>query len=131
MCGIIGFRVDRDFERFQESLPEATLSLAHRGPDDSGLFLDADTGVGLGHRRLSIIDLSRAGRQPMADETETVTIVFNGEVYNFRQIRQVLKGYGHRFQSQTDTEVVLKAYLQWGVDCLSGFVGMFFFWLGG
>jgi asparagine synthase (glutamine-hydrolysing) len=127
MCGFVGFRVDRDFEQFQESLPEATLRLAHRGPDDSGLFLDADTGVGLGHRRLSIIDLSRAGRQPMTDETETVYLVLNGEVYNFKQIRQVLKGYGHQFKSQTDTEVVLKAYLQWGVDCLSRFVGMYVF----
>ena len=127
MCGFVGFRVDRDFKQFQESLPEATLSLAHRGPDDSGLFVNTDAGVGLGHRRLSIIDLSIAGRQPMTDETETVYIAFNGEVYNFRQIRHILKGHGHRFNSQTDTEVVLKAYRQWGIDCLSRFVGMFVF----
>ena len=125
MCGFVGFRVNRDFDRFQESLPEATSRLAHRGPDDSGLFLEADSGVGLGHRRLSIIDLSGAGRQPMTDDTETVHIVFNGEVYNFRQIRHVLKDYGHRFKSRTDTEVVLKAYRQWGIDCLSRFVGMY------
>lgn len=79
----------------------------------------------MGHRRLSIIDLSSAGRQPMSSEDGRVHILHNGEVYNFREIREILKGHGHHFHSRSDTEVILKAYLQWGIDCLSHFVGMF------
>ena len=81
--------------------------------------------MGLGHRRLSVIDLSAAGRQPMASDVGEVHIVYNGEVYNFRKIRNTLKGYGHHFESASDTEVILKAYVQWGIDCLKRFVGMF------
>ncbi len=125
MCGIVGFKSVRDFQVLEESLFEAASSLAHRGPDDSGLFSDARAGVGLGHRRLSIIDLSRAGRQPMASDDGAVHIVYNGEVYNFRKLREILEGHGHRFSSSTDTEVILKAYLQWGIGCLQKFIGMF------
>jgi asparagine synthase (glutamine-hydrolysing) len=125
MCGIVGFKSVRDFKVLQEYLFDAASSLAHRGPDDSGLFTDAQAGVGLGHRRLSIIDLSSAGRQPMASDDGAVQIVYNGEVYNFREIQEILAGHGHRFFSSTDTEVILKAYLQWGIDCLQRFIGMF------
>ena len=78
MCGITGFVSNRRFEDFSRSLPAATASLAHRGPDDSGIFLDASAGVGLGHRRLSILDVSPSGHQPMAGDNGKVQIVYNG-----------------------------------------------------
>ena len=125
MCGIVGFKSKKNFQALRESLPAAVLRLAHRGPDDSGLFFDEKAGLGLGHRRLSIIDLSTAGRQPMSSDDGMVQIAHNGEVYNFKEIRDVLKRCGHTFHSATDTEVILKAYQQWGIDCLNKFVGMF------
>jgi len=127
MCGIVGFRSGKVFNTLRESLPQAVSTLAYRGPDDSGLFFDKKAGVGLGHRRLSVIDLSTAGCQPMGSEDGRVQIVHNGEVYNFREIRDVLEGCGHSFHSGTDTEVILKAYLQWGIDCVKRFMGMFAF----
>ncbi len=125
MCGIVGFRSVGNFKSLREFLPGATASLAHRGPDDSGLFFDERYGIGLGHRRLSIIDLSAAGQQPMCSEDGSVHIVYNGEVYNFREIRETLGKKGHGFKSSTDTEVILKSYLEWGIECLQKFVGMF------
>jgi asparagine synthase (glutamine-hydrolysing) len=125
MCGFVGFRSYKEFQALREFLPSAASSLRHRGPDDSGLFFDERSGVGLGHRRLSVIDLSEAGRQPMSSEDGTVHIVYNGEVYNFKEIRQVLEVDGNRFQSSTDTEVILMAYLKWGIECLQKFIGMF------
>ena len=125
MCGIAGFRSSNDFLALREYLPLAVSTLTYRGPDDSGLFFDEEAGVGLGHRRLSIIDLSTAGRQPMSSDDGMVQIAHNGEVYNFEEIRDVLKRCGHTFHSATDTEVILKAYQQWGIDCLNKFVGMF------
>ena len=125
MCGIVGFRTNRDFSRLRDALPEATSRLVHRGPDDTGLFFDQESGVGLGHRRLSVIDLSEAGRQPMASDDGMVNIVYNGEIYNFQEIRSTLAGHGHHFRTETDTEVILKAYMEWGMDCLTRFVGMF------
>ena len=125
MCGIVGFRCKNDFGILRESLPRAVARLNHRGPDDSGLFFDPKAGVGLGHRRLSVIDLSIGGRQPMKSDDGSVSVVYNGEVYNFEEIRSTLEGYGHHFKSDSDTEVILKAYIQWGIDCLKRFVGMF------
>ena len=125
MCGIVGFRSIRHFQELQEFLPEAVAKLTHRGPDDSGLFFDESCGVGMGHRRLSVIDLSEAGRQPMSSDDGTVHIVYNGEVYNFREIRETLEKKGHGFKSSTDTEVILRSYIQWGTECLQRFVGMF------
>ncbi|MFO7985702.1 MAG: asparagine synthase (glutamine-hydrolyzing) [Desulfatiglandaceae bacterium] len=127
MCGIVGFKSNQHGVRLRESLPKATSRLIHRGPDDTDLFFDPAYGVGLGHRRLSVIDLSEAGRQPMDTEDGRVHIVYNGEIYNFKEIRQTLAGQGHRFRTETDTEVILKAYGQWGMDCLTRFVGMFAF----
>jgi asparagine synthase (glutamine-hydrolysing) len=127
MCGIVGFVSQSHFEALTEKMPEALSGLVHRGPDDSGLFLDEEAGVGLGHRRLAILDLSPSGRQPMASEDGKVQIVYNGEVYNFQEIREALEGYGFYFQTRTDTEVILKAYLHWGIECLDRFVGMFAF----
>jgi len=125
MCGIVGFITKRRFSELRQDLPLAASSLTHRGPDDSGLFFEASAGVGLGHRRLSIIDLSKAGRQPMESDDGNLNIVYNGEVFNFREIRKALRLHGYSFRSDTDTEVVLKAYQHWGKECLDKFVGMF------
>ncbi len=92
-----------------------------------GLWWSEDSRVGLGHRRLSIIDLSESGRQPMHDSSERLTIVFNGEIYNHRTLREELNALGQKFQSRSDTEVILAAYKKWGVDCLSHLNGMFAF----
>lgn len=127
MCGIAGIvrldgaAVDRGV------LTAMTDAIAHRGPDDFGYWLDA--GVGLGHRRLSIIDLSPAGHQPMSNEDGSIWITYNGEVYNFQDIQPELARAGHRFRSRSDTEVILHSYEQWGPECLSRFNGMFAFGL--
>jgi asparagine synthase (glutamine-hydrolysing) len=102
-----------------------TDRMAARGPDDEGTWSHGP--VALGHRRLKIIDLSERGAQPMTDAEQGVTGVFNGCVYNYRQLREELTGLGHRFASTSDTEVVLKAYQQWGTDCVQHFHGMFAF----
>ena len=94
-----------------------------RGPDDSGIWIDGP--VGLGHRRLSILDLSSLGQQPMVDEEYRTVISYNGEVYNFRELRQELERQGVRFRSNTDTEVILQAYIAWGKACVERFIGMF------
>ena len=125
MCGIVGFYSWKQFASFSRSLPEATASLAHRGPDDSGIYMDPSAGVGLGHRRLSILDVSPLGHQPMACDDANVQIVYNGEVYNFKVLRTELEKAGHHFRSDSDTEVILKSYLEWGTQCLGRFIGMF------
>ncbi len=127
MCGIAGFISHTDFDVLRNELPGSLSALAHRGPDDAGLYFDAASGVGLAHRRLSIIDLSAAGHQPMTDKTQSLQIVYNGEIYNFKKIRKELRKKGYEFHSATDTEVVLYAYLEWGVECLNRFIGMFAF----
>lgn len=121
MCGILGYLGSSVYGKnglFQEALD----LLSHRGPDDSGIFESED--VLLGHRRLSIIDLSSAGHQPMLDVFSGNVICYNGEVYNYIELREELENAGHCFSTQTDTEVVLKAYQHWGVDCLNRFNGM-------
>jgi asparagine synthase (glutamine-hydrolysing) len=101
-----------------------TKSIAHRGPDDEGYFIDGP--LGFGFRRLSIIDLSH-GHQPMSDREQSVWIVFNGEIYNFPELRSELEGYGHVFQTNCDTEVIIHGYKQWGDDVLNRLNGMFAF----
>jgi asparagine synthase (glutamine-hydrolysing) len=101
--------------------------IAHRGPDDNGLFFDAAAGIALAHRRLSIIDVSACGHQPMSYAGGRYTIVFNGEIYNFAEIRRELEALGHRFVSQSDTEVVLAAYAEWGEKSVQRLRGMFAF----
>lgn len=125
MCGIVGV-VNRNRSTVSSDLVERMArTLEHRGPDSEGQLIDGC--VGLGHRRLSIIDLSEAGRQPMANSDETMHIVYNGEVYNFLDIRADLEQLGHRFNSKTDAEVVLHAYEEWGVQALDRLNGMFAF----
>jgi asparagine synthase (glutamine-hydrolysing) len=102
-----------------------TEAIAHRGPDGKGYYIDR--AVGLGHRRLAIIDLSPAGHQPMSTEDGRFVISYNGEVYNFRELRVELEAMGHKFNSQTDSEVVLKAFAHWGCKSLLKFNGMFAF----
>jgi asparagine synthase (glutamine-hydrolysing) len=99
--------------------------LAARGPDGEGFW--ARGPIALGHRRLKIIDLSEAGHQPMTDDELGLTLVFNGCIYNYQQLREELRGYGYRFFSTSDTEVILKAYHRWGADCVTHFLGMFAF----
>ena len=123
MCGICGqfnFGTDAPVKRLD--LEAMTRSIAHRGPDDEGYFLEGR--LGLGFRRLSIIDLA-GGHQPMADNDELVWVVFNGEIYNFLELRRELESYGHIFRTNCDTEVIIHGYKQWGDDVLNRLNGMF------
>src|SRR6185436_6723251 len=125
MCGITGV-LHLDGEPVSPvTLRRMTDAVAHRGPDGEGHSIDG--AVGLGHRRLAIIDLSPAGQQPMATPDGRYTISYNGEVYNFQELRVELEALGHQFKSRTDSEVVLKAWAQWGEDALTRFNGMFAF----
>ncbi|MDD5259605.1 MAG: asparagine synthase (glutamine-hydrolyzing) [bacterium] len=125
MCGIAGVFNLNGEPCSPAVLRKMTDVLSHRGPDGEGFY--TDTFVGLGHRRLAIIDLSPAAHQPMVTPNGRFAISYNGEVYNYREIRAQLMNLGHEFRSQSDTEVVLQAYAQWGEDCLKHFNGMFAF----
>lgn len=124
MCGISGF-VDFNKKSDQYILEEMTNTLYHRGPDDGGCFFHNESScqIGLGHRRLSILDLSNHGHQPM--KFENIEIVYNGEVYNFKEIREDLIKNHYLFESDSDTEVILKAYHKWGIKAIERFNGMF------
>lgn len=123
MCGIAGVVKFSSRAVKKEMVQMMLQQIKHRGPDDEGVFIDGN--VGLGHVRLSILDLSCAGHQPMADETGRYTIVQNGEAYNYVELREELKSLGYTFASQTDTEVVLKGYIAWGEKVLERINGMF------
>jgi asparagine synthase (glutamine-hydrolysing) len=125
MCGIVGIVDCREARPIDDGALRAMNDVQrHRGPDDEGYHLEP--GVGLGHRRLSIIDLS-TGRQPLYNEDRSVVVVFNGEIYNFLDLRRELENAGHRFATRTDTEVIVHAWEQWGRDCVRRFRGMFAF----
>ncbi len=125
MCGIIGeISTEKiDTEKFIQMRDELT----HRGPDDAGLYINQEGNVALGHRRLSIIDLTSSGREPMSDEDDSVWLTFNGEIYNHRELREELIKKGHRFKSRTDAEVIIHSYQEWGIDSLKKLRGMFAF----
>lgn len=123
MCGITGITGIRDKDRAAAIISRMNKAIAHRGPDDSGFWLNE--GIALAQRRLSIIDLSTAGHQPMLNASGNLVLVFNGEIYNFRELKATLSEYP--FQTQTDTEVILAAYERWGRDCVKHFNGMFAF----
>ena len=144
MCGIAGIISVLPLSSLQVNLQEMTSLVAHRGPDDEGFVLFGFDGevrtmnnthvisnrpwsAGLGHRRLSIIDLSPAGHQPMSDQSGRYWIVYNGEVYNYLEVRTELVKLGRTFQTRTDSEVLLQAFIEWGPDCLSLFNGMWAF----
>ncbi len=122
MCGIVGIHGPAGELPADQAFAAACLTLAHRGPDDQGLFRDAQ--VLLGHRRLSIIDLN-SGHQPVRNEGGTVWTIFNGEIYNYVELRAELSAIGHSFYTQSDTEVIVHAYEQWGVDGFARLRGMF------
>ncbi len=124
MCGICGI-YDRSFAPVDRLLLERmSAAIAHRGPDGSGTFLSA--GIGLGHRRLSIIDVD-GGTQPLTNENGNLQVVFNGEIYNYVELRTELQQHGHCFRTRSDTEVIVHAFEQWGVDCVQRFNGIFAF----
>jgi asparagine synthase (glutamine-hydrolysing) len=123
MCGICGqIKIASDEPVDQQTIRRMAQTIFHRGPDDDGYFFDGP--VGLGFRRLSIIDLS-GGHQPMADAEESVWIVFNGEIYNYQELRAELESHGHKFRTNSDTEVIIHGYKQWGNNVFNHLNGMF------
>ncbi len=127
MCGITGiFNLDNN-SIDKDVLNSFTDSLVHRGPDGRGIFIDKNLKLGLGHRRLSILDLSEAGKQPMQFKGKRYTITYNGEIYNFLEIKEELKKKGYIFKTDTDTEVIMAAYDCWGENCQFKFNGMWAF----
>ena len=124
MCGICGFISKQNITR--DELHAMNETMIHRGPDDGGVEIypmKQGYSIGLAQRRLAILDLSSLGHQPMHSADGRVSVVYNGEIYNFRQIREELKGYP--FISDCDTEVIIAAYLKWGISCVDHFNGMF------
>ncbi len=125
MCGIAGI-LDKSGERnLEKEMKKMTEMLSHRGPDGFGFYFDNE--IALGHRRLSIIDLSSSGKQPMESKDKKIKIVYNGEIYNYIEIKEELKKKGYDFFSETDTEVIINSYKEWGVKCLEKFNGMWSF----
>ncbi|RLB08764.1 MAG: asparagine synthase (glutamine-hydrolyzing), partial [Deltaproteobacteria bacterium] len=130
MCGICGIF---NYKNQKTSITKDLLvrirdSMIHRGPDDAGVYISPDKKAGLAHRRLSIIDLSEAAHQPMCNEDGTIWITYNGEIYNYREIREVLILKGHKFKSNSDTEVIIHGYEEWGIEgLLKKLRGMFAF----
>ncbi len=125
MCGIVGIVAPDGRRDGAELLTTMRDELRHRGPDDAGAWWSNDRRVGLGHRRLAIIDLSPLGHQPMANRRGDLHITFNGEIYNYRELRQRLEGIGRSFATSSDTEVILEAYDAWGEEAFSALNGMF------
>ena len=128
MCGFAGFVGSAPEQELLAEVRRMAEQLVHRGPDDSGHWVDAEAGIALGFRRLAIVDLSPAGHQPMVSSSGRYVIVFNGEVYNFRGLREELALLGHSFRGHSDTEVILEAVSEWGLEtAVKKFVGMFAF----
>lgn len=125
MCGIAGVFNLTGAPATSEVITQMTQALAHRGPDGQGIYVDE--AIALGHRRLAIIDLSNAAQQPMHSADQRFVLTYNGEIYNFRELRNELQKLGYQFSSQSDSEVVLQAYVAWRSDCVTRFNGMFAF----
>lgn len=126
MCGIAGI-IDLKNSVSPTHILDMTNAIRHRGPDDEGVWISPESNVGLGHRRLSFLDLSENGKQPLSNEDGTLLITFNGEIYNFRLLKEELQQLGHKFKSNTDTEVLVHAYEEWGEKMLDKLVGMWAF----
>src|SRR5690242_9704521 len=125
MCGITGwFDLSGERPPDRATIQKMTNSIAHRGPDGEGFYFAP--GIGLGHRRLAIIDLA-TGDQPMFNRSRSVAIVFNGEIYNFRELRQDLQSRGYYFCTSSDTEVIVHAWEEWRENCVDYLTGMFAF----
>ncbi|GAA6204840.1 asparagine synthase (glutamine-hydrolyzing) [Thalassotalea sp. SU-HH00458] len=125
MCGISAiYEFDNNIFSSEKMLEQMNVSQHHRGPDGSGTYINAN--VGLGHTRLSIIDIE-LGQQPLVDSTDTVAVTFNGEIYNYKELKQELEILGFNFQTESDTEVIVNAWLAWNTDCVQKFNGMFAF----
>ncbi|MDP6179701.1 MAG: asparagine synthase (glutamine-hydrolyzing), partial [Desulfatiglandales bacterium] len=131
MCGIAGFwrnTSDQNTDWLEEIASTMANTLVHRGPDDSGNWVDEEAGIAFGHRRLSIIDVSQSGHQPMKSADGRFVITYNGEVYNFQELRKELEKKNHLFKGYSDTEVILTAFIEWGVEgAVNKFNGMFAF----
>ncbi len=129
MCGVFGGVFPSDRNRPEQRLEVAGEALGHRGPDDGGTLIEEHAGslIALGHKRLSIIDLSVAARQPFVSSDNRYVISYNGEIYNYLELRNELSELGHHFSTSSDTEVLIEAWAEWGVDCLSRLTGMFAF----
>lgn len=127
MCGIVGLWNLNNEPVSQQVLQRFTDVLTHRGPDGSGFFIDSDANLGLGHCRLAIIDITDTGRQPMSFGDGRYWIVFNGEIYNFVELKAELESHGYQFKTNSDPEVVLASYDKWGEDCQQRFNGMWAF----
>ncbi|HKR62462.1 MAG TPA: asparagine synthetase B, partial [Thermoanaerobaculia bacterium] len=123
MCGIAGYAGRIPIDR--ELLATMRDTMTHRGPDDLGMWISGDAAAGLAQRRLAIIDLSPGGHQPMPDARSRVHLSFNGEMYNFMEVRRELESRGHSFRTSSDTEVILAAYREWDEDFLKRLTGMF------
>jgi len=123
MCSIYG-AIGKNYKNIEQTFSK---ELHHRGPDDSGIYYDDTKSLALGHTRLSIIDLSNHAHQPMNSEDEKYILVFNGEIYNYQELKKELVSLGYKFHTNSDTEVVLKSYMEFGQDCVSHFRGMFAF----
>src|SRR5688500_9369889 len=121
MCGIAGIWQLNKSNLSKEKLQRFTDSIAHRGPDDGSYWIDKSGSLGLGHRRLSILDLSPAGNQPMTFADGRYKMIYNGEVFNFLELRKELEKKNYNFRTSSDTEVILAAYDCWGADCLNRF----------
>jgi asparagine synthase (glutamine-hydrolysing) len=126
MCGILGYiKFDKEIRVDKCDLIRSLRMMNHRGPDDEGVWQSVDGICGLGHKRLSIIDLSPLGHQPMMSEDGNFIITYNGEIYNFKEIKEELSGSGYIFKSKSDTEVILNGYIKYGPDVINKFRGMF------
>ena len=126
MCGIFGKISKKPITNLHQCV-DSLNKLSHRGPDDSGTWISERSNVFLGHRRLSIIDLSDNAKQPMHDNSSRFVIVFNGEIYNFIELKKTLLEKGYLFKNHSDTEVILNSYTEWGSSCLKYLNGMFSF----
>ncbi len=125
MCGIVGIWDSSGFRQFDRNvLARMNQTQHHRGPDETGLYLAP--GIGLGHKRLSIIDLA-TGQQPLFNEDQSIVVVFNGEIYNYRELIPELMALGHVFRTRSDTEVIVHAWEAWGEASVERFRGMFAF----
>ena len=129
MCGITGFwNLNRNLDSLQSIIKSMTNTLVTRGPDDSGLWVDKENSLAFGHRRLSILEISKLGRQPMISKNKRFVISYNGEIYNYLEIKKELTNFGIKFNSNCDTEVLIESISYWGiVETLKKICGMYSF----